>query len=919
MTPAIGLLAIIREGITRLWGTFRGRDEGDLEDELRLHMELAAEDAQRRADSPDHSKRDAAIRAGGMSQAMDALRDQRGVPWLADLSRDVRYAVRSLRRSPGFATVAVLTLALGIGVTTAVFSLVNAILVRPLPYQNSDRLVRIVEHVPAGETARGIPEIRPQMDLDEFGAWRVRITTLSHMAVHASRPMTLTTSRGAARTEVAQVSPELFSMLRVQPRLGRVLFPDDERPDSEVIVLSESAWHKYFASDLNILNTPVVLDGSAYRAVGVIRAGFDFPTPRTEFWTVYAIRPLAEGRRSFVNVLARLKNGVPIEAASSEVNALGRAYRHAHNTEAATLSGDQRFEVRRMQDHLVAPVRPAMRVLSVAAGLILLIVCANVANLLLARGISRWREIGIRRALGATRSRLVRQLLVESVVLSTTGGIAGVVIAYGTLQVVRFLAIVDMPELFQLADRARFGSSAITPRLNDVTIDTAVLSFAIAISVLTGLLFGLAPALQISHRSDEGLHQSLSSSAPGAVRNALVVGQIVLATVLLVAAGLLIHSFTKLSTVKTGYNPSNVLMFQLALPREYAPVRKSDLAHDLASRLRSLPQVEAAGFTNLPPLAGGVLAFGIFVPPGRTSSEMIRDPGQPQARSVSGDYLRALGVRLIEGRWLDERDIAGRQQVLLVNRALVRRYFDSKSPVGAHVRLVPEPNPWEIVGVVDDVRTGKPDEEPSPQFFVSPRQVLVAMPHLPDHMRESVALGFLSFAVRVNGDPLKLVPDVRAALHGLDPAAALDDETTMDRLFFSSVSRQRFFMVLLSGFAVIAAVLGAIGIYGMLAHSVVQRTKEIGIRMALGAGPGEVRHLILRQGVTLTATGLMLGVFGAVVLTRYLAGLLFGVSTADAYAYIAVVLGFAAVAWLASYVPARRATKVDPLVAIRNE
>jgi putative ABC transport system permease protein len=501
-------------------------------------------------------------------------------------------------------------------------------------------------------------------------------------------------------------------------------------------------------------------------------------------------------------------------------------------------------------------------------------------------------------------------------------------VAAGSVQLLKVLAMVKTPELFQIADRLRFGSSTIVPRLGEVAIDHRVLVFALSTSMFTGIVFGLVPAFHL-WRMDHvhnirdtaafAFEAGLASRRRTLLRHVLLVGQLALATTLLVGAGLLLHSFVNLAHVNTGYDPMNVLSFQLVLPPEYAPSRKAAIADQLTRKLRALAEVRSVGFTNMPPLTGATVHYGVFVPRGHTLQEMLRDPRRPQARSVSRDYLNALGVQLLDGRWFEERDSAGRPLVLLVNRTLARRYFGEKGVVGAVVRLMPSPDEWRIIGIVDDVRQGSLDTSPDAQIYVDYRQALSAMNNLPERARETLALGFLSYAIRVHGEPIAALPDVRTLVREVDAGAALDGPTTMEELVSASVMRPRFFAVLLSVFAATAALIAAIGIYGVLAHLVSQRTHEIGIRLALGAQPADVMAAVLRQGAILAATGVAIGLAGAVAFSRYLAGMLFGLTPFDASTYGAVVIVFIAVAMMASYVPARRATNVDPLISLRYE
>ena len=541
----------------------------------------------------------------------------------------------------------------------------------------------------------------------------------------------------------------------------------------------------------------------------------------------------------------------------------------------------------------------------VAALLVMLIVTANVLTLLLSRGARHRQEAVIQRALGAGRGRIIRQVLAEAVSLGSAGAIIGLGISYASLELLKAMARVDVPELFQLAARQQFGSGSVFPRVDDIGIDAGALAFAIGLALSASVIAGLGPALQILADERRSFVDSVAFSRPLAVsqkgariRNALVVGQVVIATTLLVAAVLLIRSFVRMSQVPKGYDPTNVLSFQLVLPPEYPVARKEVLAHELATRLNALPGVSAAGFANLPPLAGGALAYGVFQPPGRTLQEMLRDPAAPQARSVSRGYLRAMGVRLLEGRWFDAADGAGNAQVLLVTRALARRYFGLRSPIGAQVRLLPGPHPWTIVGVVDDIHNGMPWEEPYSQFFMDPRQALLAQPHLPEPMREIAALGTLTYAVRANADPGALVPDVRAVLRELDRAAALDGVMPLRDIAWARMARPRFYAVWSGLFALLAAVLGIVGVYATVAFATAQRTREIGIRIALGAQRSAVLRLVLSHGTGLAAVGVAVGLYAAFLLSRSLGGMLFGVTSADPLTYATVgfvLFGFAVV------------------------
>lgn len=845
---------------------------------------------------------------------------------MSDMFFDLRHAFRRMARSPGFTAIVLLTLSVGVGTSTAVFSVVKAVLLEPLPYPSSEQLVRIIETVPADETVRGVAEERALMEEHEFFRWRGLTTTLSQMAVYVASSTTITTADGASRSVIARVSPTIFPMLGGRTTRGRLLRDSDERTNSRVVVISPEAWNAYFQSSEDVVGRTLILDGTGHTVIGVLAEGFDFPSRQTQFWVPFVERASGDGGQRFVNVIARLRGDVSLEEATAEANVIGVFGHDTPPADQRAHSQVSRYRLQRLHGQMTAPVVPALRALSIAALLVMLVVSANVATLLVARGTRHRHERFIQRALGASRGRVIGEVMIEAVMFGAAGAVIGMALSYASLSVLKEMARVDVPELFQLAARQSSGSASVFPRVEQINLDVSGLTFAMAIAFLAAITSGLAPALQIvaderGPFSANGLVGELAGKhrSSARLRNALVVGQVVAATTLLVSAVLLIRSFVQMSHVPMGYDPTSVLSFQLVLPQEYSVSRKEALANDLASRLSALPRVEAAGFASLPPLAGGAFAYGVFQPPGRTLQEMLRDPAAPQARSVSQNYLRAMGVPLLEGRWLDEGDGASNQPVLLVTRAVARRYFGNRSPLGVQVRLLPVPRPWTIVGVVEDIHNGAPWEEPYSQFFIDPRQAFVAMPHLPERMRETAALGFLSYAVRVNGDPAAIMADVRAVLRQLDRAAALDGLMPLREIASARMSRPRFYAVWSGVFALIAVVLGIAGLYATVAYVTTQRTREIGIRIALGASRSAVLRLILSHGMVLAAVGIAGGLCGAALLSRYLAGMLFGMTPADPLTYAVVSCLFFGVATAASFLPAHRATCVDPLTAIRHE
>jgi predicted permease len=902
------------------WLAMRRQKETELREELEFHLSAETEERQAAGLSEEQARSAARRDLGNVTLVAEDTRAAWGWNMFEQVGQDVRYGVRTLSRAPSVALAAVITLALGIGVTTTIFSVVNTVLVQPLPYEDANRLVRIVEQSPPGG-GRGAAVERIELNEEWFLEWRSRAQSLSSMGLHRPMPFsTLAVGDQRIRGTGARVTPSILSMLGVQPTIGRAFQPEDEHDN--VVILSAGTWRHLFGEDPHAIGRVVTVEGRSHTVVGVMPPTFGFPMSETAFWVQYRFQENPKERRSTSSaVLAQLADGLSPEAATTEANVIAQALRvsGAATASGGRQTGESTFKVIRLKDQLVAPARLPLRVLMAAAVIVLLIVCANVANLLLVRGAARKREMAIRLALGATRARIVRQLLVESVVLGAVGGLAGIALAFAGVRLVRTLTAVTTPELFQFTDRMAYGGSTIMPRFDELAIDPAVLAFAVGASLVTGIVCSVAPALQLS-RAERG-SQGVSSATPAAasarvteghrrLASLLVVGQLTLATTLLIGAGLLIHSFLKLATLNPGYDSTNVLTFQVVLEGDGEPAQKLALADELAARLRARSQVQAVGFINAPPLTLLSVSFGQFVPPGRTVDEMKQDPVKPQGRSVSTEYLRAMGVRLLDGRWFDERDTADAQRVLLVNQSLAQRYFGETSPVGQSVRLMGD-TPWLIVGVVEDMRQRLLTQEPVPALFVDARQVI-------EH-GDRMALGFLWYAVRTTGDPMALVPDVRALTRGLDATATLDSVATLEQLRTGAMKRPRFYAVLLGTFAGIAGALAAVGIYGMLAFAVTQRTREIGVRLALGAQPGEVVRLVMRRGVLLTGLGIALGIAGALTLTRLLSSMLFGLTALDPSTYVGVAAFFTAVSITAAYLPARRATKVDPVIALRHE
>jgi len=816
-----------------------------------------------------------------------------------------------------------LCLGLGIGATTAIYSIVHTILLQPLPFADSDRVVRLVENFPSA--APGRPLMQRGITHQEFVEWRARARTLSDATAIISMAQRMVRTRdGAAGLWGAMTSANTFALLGVRAMLGRTLITGDDA-DPDVVVLSFDTWRRHFNSDPAVVGTALEFRAGALlgptparllTVVGVLPADFEFPTGPLDFYTPFALDPSRSSPR--VTTIARLAPGVSLEAAVDEANAMGNAIRPPWPADAPPLTGP-RFEVQRLKDLAVQPLRPALRVLLATVVVVLLIVCANVANLMLARGTSRQREIAVRLAVGASRGRIMRQVMTESLVLAAAGGALGALIGAGGIALVKQLATVEAPGIFRLM----FGAT-ILPRAHEVGIDVNVFGIALSIAAVTSVIFGILPSLHLSrtnHIHAMGARGSGAGPKESRIRSALVVGQLVMATVLLVGAGLLTHSFVKLSTVDNGYNPSNVLAINLLFPDRYSMARKAETIATLLERFRGTANVRSAGFSRHGLLIGEELTIGTFVPPGRSLDEMRSE--RTRVRSVSDGYLTAMGVPLLDGREFEPRDAATAPPVIVMNRSAARRYFGTGNAVGQVVDWYVGKGraQMQVVGVAEDVRQGSPTDEVYPEVFVDYRQFLFLLANWGEssQRQNEIAIGFLSFALRTHGEPASAIQGVRKVVNAVDPNVGIDAIVPMERLVASSIARERFYAVMIGVFAAVAGVLAAIGIYGVLSYSVIQRTQEIGIRMALGAERAQVLAIVLRKGLILTTVGLAIGLVGAAAGTRLLQGMLFGLTPLDTGTFLAVAMIFGLVAIVASYLPARRATRVDPVVALRSE
>jgi putative ABC transport system permease protein len=794
-----------------------------------------------------------------------------------------------LLKRPGATAIALVTLALGIGVNTAIFSAVDSILLRPLPFKDPGRVVSVWEQTPS----LGIQQ--NQAAPANFFDLRNQNQSFEALGAYGPLDINLTGAGDPERLDGQLVSANVFSILGVVPAVGRTFLANEDQPGQEhVVVLSDALWQRRFNRDPSIINHNIALNGESFTVVGVMPRGFFFPARETELWVPWAMEPdQASGRGDhYLGIVARLKPGVSIERANADLAAIGQRLQVEYPRTNEGLG----FIARSLHRDYVGDLRLPMLILFGAVGLVLLIACANVANLLLAQATTRRKEIAIRIALGARRWTIVRQMLVESLMLASGGGLLGVMGAFwGVEALTKFL-----PESLS--------------KLQGVNIDARVLLFTLGVSVLTAIVFGGLPALLASRTTPGATLSDVSRDMAGGtsgrhVRRLLVVSEVALAVVLLVSAGLLIRSFQLLRQVEPGFNPENALTMRMVLPfPKYAKKETRSAFYDEVLRqVKETPGVEAAGMITFMPLSFSGMNFSFSVEGRAAPSDM----NLPFAlfRVVSPDYFRAMGIPLLRGRYFEARDSADTAPVTLINRRLAEQYWPGEDAVGKRLKVGPadSPNSWlTVVGVVGDVRqTGL--HEQKLEFYV---------PYMQER-RSFMAPRDL--VVRTKADPAVIAAAVRKAVWSVDKDQPVSNVRTLNEVFSAAISQERFQALMLGLSAALALVLACVGLYGVISYSVVQRTHEIGVRMALGAQPVDVLRLVIRQGMTLTFAGLVVGIVAGTFVTRVLTDMLFGVTPRDPLTFAGVPVLLLVVAFFACYVPARRATRIDPLEALRYE
>ena len=865
----------------------------DIDREMRAHLELQVEANIKAGMSPAEAREKAMRSFGNVNRAVDAAYDVKGGGVFETLMQDIRYGVRMLAKHKAFTSIAVVTLALGIGANTAIFSVVNELLLRPLPYRDAEQVVMLWEVTPEGRhqntTSRG-----------NFRRWREQSTSYENVAAFTDQRLNLTGDGEPEELSVQFATPEFFKVLGVDPILGRTFLPEDDQPrQPPVAVLSYGLWQRRFGAQPSVIGQPITLNGIKFSIIGVMPPSFQFHIKQrsgtgrpAELWTILPMRtgPGVNDRGRFLSAVGRLKDGITPVQAEAEL----RTIEARLSDEAPQYNKNYSAEVLPLREQFFGNVRRPLWLMLGAVGFVLLIACANVANLLLSLATSREKEIAVRAALGARRGRIVRQLLTESLLLALLGSALGLGFAWLGIKALILISPRDLVSL------------------QSVGLNLTVLGWTLGVSLLTGIIFGLAPAVHVSRLNlndslKEGKSESGQASGSRRLRSALVVSEIALAVVLLASAGLLIRSFIRLQQVDRGFETDNVLSMVVRLPEaKYRedPQLVTFFAQAL-DRIRQLPGVHSAGMVNHLPLYGGLGSNTGFKILGRPEPPPGQGPGT-DVRVVDAGYFPTMGIPLLRGRNFSDLELKEAKHVILINEAMARKHFAGEDPIGQRldVAMFEQPTPAEIIGVVGNVRYDSlVDELPPAVYF----------PH-PD-----LAYSFMTLVIRTDGEPSAIAPAVQREIRSLDPNQPVSDVRTMNQVMSEWVARSRFNTLLLGLFAALATLLAAVGIFGVMNYSVALRTREIGLRLAVGAQPRQVLLLILKQGFVLTIVGVLFGLAAAFALTRLLSGLLFGVTAIDVTTFTTISILLVIVSLLACYLPARRAMRIDPLQALRYE
>ena len=876
----------LREFLRRFGGLFnKRRKDRELDEEIESHLQMHIEDNLRLGMTPEEARRQALIRLGGIESTKEAYRDQRGLPLLEILCEDLRYGARQLRKHPGFSAVALLTLALGIGANTAIFSVVNSVLLKPLAYDNPGQLVGVWEAPQPGQ--------RNSVSPGAFLDWKEQAEVFDSLSLVDETAKNLTGKGDPERLKGMAMSASGLEMLRLRPLLGRTFMPQEDQPgNNKVVVLAHGFWMRRFGGNPNVMDQTIQLNDETYTIIGVLgrRA---LLWEEAEFVIPFTLPPSDRNQRSanWLKVMGRLKNGITIEQAQAAMDTLALRLKPLYPAHKQTWG----VTLVPMRDQLTGNIKPTLLVLLGAVSFVLLIACGNVASLLLARASGRQKEMAIRAALGATRGRVIRQLLTENVLLSAWGGMLGVLLAYWGVRVISQLTAIQLP------------------RVHEISVDVRALGFALFVSVASGLVMGLFPAVQASRLDlndtfKEGARGS-AGGAPGRVRGALIAAEVALSLMLLIGAGLLLNSFVRLSFVPPGINAEHGLAMRIDLPSQKYPdaERRAVFFEQVMERINGLPGVEYSGVTQTLPLAG-YCPETMFTILGRAPQDGTRYTVGMDF-STAG-YFQAVGIPLLKGRTFDQRDKADAPGVVVVNETLAREYFPNEDPIGKRLHLL-EPNTgrmdaeWEIVGIVGNVHQ---------HGLTEPVKPCVYRP-----LSRSFIWHGGNLIVRSANDPAALVKSVRQAVLDVDPSQPVANVQTLKEIVAMSVAQRRFLLCVVGGFAAAALLLAVIGLYGVMGYAVSQRTREIGVRMALGAQRRDVIGMVVGQGMRLVAVGVGLGLVGAFALSRMLQSFLYEIKPSDPLTFALIPLVLSAVALVACWIPARRASKVDPMIALRYE